>query len=267
MVDEYTAEDMGSKKAFLEGIVGGVEVAAYVGAYLAANLPFVPGPVALVGEVALFAMDEPGALTENGTWQLIKSGFQMAEDVQNAVGSMLNPINHLAAAAGIVSDVINGEFGPESMMEAFDTITGGGDDEEFEEGGGEGEHAVAGAASKSTKAKAALRKWISKPYRSEKVTVYAIFGKNGKPIYFGITNDLVRRGAEHGMKLQAVFTIRSRRMARAAETFLMIRHATLGNMNKIRSVGKDRDFYEQAIAFGERLVRRVVKDQRYLDGF
>jgi hypothetical protein len=256
MVDEYTAEDMGSKKAFLEGIVGGVEVAAYVGAYLAANLPFVPGPVALVGEVALFAMDEPGALTENGTWQLIKSGFQMAEDVQNAVGSMLNPINHLAAAAGMVSDVINGEFGPESMMQAFDTITGGGDDEEFEEGGAGGEHAVAGMF---TGAKKALRKAIRKS-KADLVHVYVIVEvlSTGRVAlrYFGISKNLKVRGEAHGHDLIQIGPKIPRKLAMAVETWLMQRHGTLGMFNRTRSLGTQHQFYTMAMDVAEKWIIR-----------
>ncbi|MBX3378439.1 MAG: hypothetical protein KF678_15705, partial [Phycisphaeraceae bacterium] len=55
MVDEYLAEDAGSKAAFLERISGGMQAAAFVGSLILSQLPF---PVAMVaGELGAAALE------------------------------------------------------------------------------------------------------------------------------------------------------------------------------------------------------------------
>lgn len=55
MVDEYLAEDAGSKAAFLERIIGGAATAAYVGAAILSNMPF---PLAMAaGTVGMMALE------------------------------------------------------------------------------------------------------------------------------------------------------------------------------------------------------------------
>ncbi|MBZ5507365.1 MAG: hypothetical protein LAO78_18045 [Acidobacteriia bacterium] len=73
----------------------------------------------------------------------------------------------------------------------------------------------------------------------EAVHVYQIV-KDGKVIYVGITNDLLRREVEHGTALRHILTMGSRLDARAVEQALIQHHGLEKNggtlMNKINSI-------------------------------
>jgi hypothetical protein len=251
MVDEFMAEDMGSKKAFLEGVIGGAHTVAYVGSYLAANLPFAPGPIALVGEVGLLAMDEPEILRDSQTWQQIKAIEGFASSVGDALDDFMSPISLLSSAAGAVSDIIDGTFSMEDFAYEFAGRWAGGDEDEW----GDDDGPVMAGSRINGKTARQLRKWIRKT-KGDIVRVYAIVDKDNslqEHRYFGVSNDLVRRGREHGhVELKPIGAPLPRNLARAVETYLMERHGTLGVSNRKRSLSPKRPFSPTARMVAEK---------------
>ena len=258
MVDEFMAEDMGSKKAFLEGVIGGAHTVAYVGSYLAANLPFVPGPIALVGEVGLLAMDEPEILRDSQTWQQIKAIEGFVTSVGDALDDFMSPISVLSSAAGAVSDIIDGTFSIESFAADLAGNLTGGDEEEW--GDDDGPVMAGSRAVRSTTRTVA--KWLNRS-AGKPVHVYRIVqprpdGDINR--YFGITNDLKRRGIEHGHVPIEIGPPLPRNKARAVETYLMQRHVTLGMFNRKRSIGQNRNVYGPAMRFAEQWLAKHAPD-------
>jgi len=95
------------------------------------------------------------------------------------------------------------------------------------------------------------------------VIVYKI-AVNGKTIYVGITKDLLRRAAEHGLNgkdLNVVAEGLTRLEARAVEQVLIEIHglAKQGGtlLNKINSVAKKSPFYNEAVSFGKKVLEAV----------
>jgi hypothetical protein len=90
----------------------------------------------------------------------------------------------------------------------------------------------------------------------ERVFVYEIMEK-GKAVYIGITNDLGRRGFEHGTKLVPVLLARTRQEARAVEQVLIERYGLRNLRNQINSISTKNPIYKEAIEIGKRLLREV----------
>jgi predicted GIY-YIG superfamily endonuclease len=86
-------------------------------------------------------------------------------------------------------------------------------------------------------------------------SVYRIISKEGKTVYVGITNNLARRAAEHGVSnLDEIARGLTRQQARAVEQALIVRARELGIKleNKINSISPTRSFYNEALAFGKK---------------
>ncbi|MBK7406254.1 MAG: hypothetical protein IPJ41_17020 [Phycisphaerales bacterium] len=102
MVDEYLAEDAGSKAAFIDRAIGFWHTAAYLGAYIASWLPFPPAMI--LGEIAMAAMGEP----DTALWNAVKG----AEQELMALADMLGGIHIFAVeTAAYYSD----RFGSRSV--------------------------------------------------------------------------------------------------------------------------------------------------------
>src|SRR5579864_4102910 len=90
----------------------------------------------------------------------------------------------------------------------------------------------------------------------EAVTVYRIV-EEGKTVYVGITNNIARRGLEHGATLERVATGLTRAQARGVEQVLIEHYgfASKGGSlrNRINSISRTRNraFYNTATAFGK----------------
>lgn len=88
----------------------------------------------------------------------------------------------------------------------------------------------------------------------EAVAVYRILDKEGTVVYVGITNNLVRRAAEHGSPLQKIVTMDSRREARAVEQALIQHHGLEKNggtlTNRINSISPQSTGFWDAVKFG-----------------
>jgi hypothetical protein len=94
----------------------------------------------------------------------------------------------------------------------------------------------------------------------ESVTVYQIV-KDGKVTYVGITNNLVRRSAEHGEYLEKVATLPSRDQARAVEQALIQHHGFERNggtlTNRINSISPTNPGFKDAVIFGFEVLRTL----------
>jgi hypothetical protein len=92
---------------------------------------------------------------------------------------------------------------------------------------------------------------------NELVSVYRIV-EDGKVVYVGISKDLIRRGFEHGTKLQEIIPGLTRNQARAVEQVLIEHYGFEGAggtlRNKINSISPTRNpaFYKAAKEFGKK---------------
>jgi len=76
--------------------------------------------------------------------------------------------------------------------------------------------------------------------------------RDGKDVYVGITNDLLRRGAEHGDRFglaRLTQTSVTRGEARAIEQAQIVRNP--GFENTRNSISPNHDWYKQAVDWGE----------------
>ncbi len=85
-------------------------------------------------------------------------------------------------------------------------------------------------------------------------SVYTIV-KDGKTVYAGITNNLARRAAEHGAELTKIAGGLTRTEARGVEQALIEHHGLENLTNKINSIARSSDVYEEAVQFGRRLLQ------------
>jgi RHS repeat-associated protein len=87
----------------------------------------------------------------------------------------------------------------------------------------------------------------------ESVSVY----QKVETAYVGITNNLVRREAQHGEKLVEVVGDLTRKQARGVEQAI-IEHKGLTNLtNKINSIAKTNPIYQEAVQFGKQLLKSI----------
>jgi RHS repeat-associated protein len=77
--------------------------------------------------------------------------------------------------------------------------------------------------------------------------------RNGKSVYTGITNNLIRRGAQHAGRFDSLSRVTSapvtRGQARAIEQALITRNP--GFENKINSISPTHSYYDDAVSWGE----------------
>lgn len=94
----------------------------------------------------------------------------------------------------------------------------------------------------------------------EAVHVYQIV-KDGKVVYVGITNNLERRGLEHGEKLEQVVTMGSRTDARSVEQALIEHHGLEKNggslSNKINSISPQNPGFSDYVRAGFDALRSI----------
>lgn len=94
----------------------------------------------------------------------------------------------------------------------------------------------------------------------EAVHVYQIV-KDGKVAYVGITNNLIRREAEHGSTLTKVATLGSRLDARGVEQALIEHHGLEKNggtlANKINSISPKNPGFSDYVRMGFDVLRSV----------
>jgi hypothetical protein len=97
LVDEYLAEDAGSKAAFLESVIGGFKTAAYVGAVLMSQLPF---PIAsIVGELGADALEgniSPQLIAARKVLGYVVVGALMATIAKVAIHAIKTAVRYLA---------------------------------------------------------------------------------------------------------------------------------------------------------------------------
>ena len=89
------------------------------------------------------------------------------------------------------------------------------------------------------------------------VFVYRIVDDLGKTAYIGITNNLKRRAAEHGVgELSKIAEGLTREQARGLEQALLVRARELGIplTNKINSIARSSKIYDEAVAFGRAFI-------------
>lgn len=81
--------------------------------------------------------------------------------------------------------------------------------------------------------------------------------KNGKVVYVGITNDIVRRAAEHGdrFRIRAInSTPLTRGEARAIEQAAIVRNSQFENVRN--SISPSHNYYDEAVEWGEQWLRQ-----------
>lgn len=80
--------------------------------------------------------------------------------------------------------------------------------------------------------------------------------QNGQRVYVGITNDIMRRAAEHGARFdvrQITQFLLTRGEARAIEQALIVRNPLFQNV--INSISPKHPWYGDAVAWGEAWLR------------
>jgi RHS repeat-associated protein len=88
---------------------------------------------------------------------------------------------------------------------------------------------------------------------------YVYFGtRGGKNVYTGITNNLTRRGAQHGERFDQLVRVTNepvtRGQARSIEQALIARNP--GFENKINSISPTHSYYDDAVSWGESWLRQ-----------
>jgi hypothetical protein len=240
MVDEYLAEDAGSKAAFLERIVGPVHTVAYLTAYVASWLPF--PIVGELGHLALSIMGEPGALARSDWWYHLKEG-------EAALGDFLHLIGEAALAAMETSIAYGHSYGRFSVG-PVGSLTGQG--VQYASVGGLGSLLTASAVVGGA--------WLMEP-----TDVYVGLDKAKKVVYVGTSVDVARRARQHGPRFVNVEQITKKKLPRiqawSIESALINRHKPRGLggfalQNKRLSIGPRRAIFGIALDFGERWVRK-----------
>ncbi|MGC4192635.1 MAG: hypothetical protein QM589_15950 [Thermomicrobiales bacterium] len=107
----------------------------------------------------------------------------------------------------------------------------------------------------ATKALPALPKALS----GGAADTYVYFGtRGGKNVYTGITNNLARRGAQHGERFDQLVRVTNqpvtRGQARSIEQALIARNP--GFENKINSISPTHSYYDDAVSWGEAWLRQ-----------
>jgi hypothetical protein len=81
--------------------------------------------------------------------------------------------------------------------------------------------------------------------------------RDGKPVYTGITNNIAKRTSGHGERFDELVLVTQtpvgRGQARAIEEALIVRNS--GYDNAIHSISSRRDFYDDAVEWGEAWLR------------
>ena len=90
---------------------------------------------------------------------------------------------------------------------------------------------------------------------------HVYFGiKNGERTYVGITTDIARREAQHGARFDKLVKINdnplTRREARAIEEVLIEKNPQFSN--KINSIAKSRNWYDEAIEWGTEWINQKL---------
>jgi hypothetical protein len=116
-VDDYIVEDMGAKAAFMERLVGTSKTAAYIGVYLASQLPF--PPFAIMGSIGLQFMEEPGSLKSSAAWQEITKTVGVVE--QFNFGRMITRLS-ISAAKGAARLLRHGQLSAGRLTESGITM-------------------------------------------------------------------------------------------------------------------------------------------------
>jgi len=235
MVDEYIAEDMGAKSAFLSGITSDVRTAVYLGTYITSMLP-----IPVIGDAAAIAfefMDEPESLSRNAWWYNLKMG-------QQEVANFL----HMMGQARDMAFEAAWSYAQQGAQWAYRKIRAGTD--------------YLGVDTDAMLAGTAFGAWIKK---GDSVHVYVLYNK-GKPVYVGISNNPDRRSLEHGARgvpfdEYEVVTRNTgplnRNRARAIETKLMDSHSLRGTRwQRIRSLSPRRLIWGEAMDFAVDWIRK-----------
>jgi hypothetical protein len=105
------------------------------------------------------------------------------------------------------------------------------------------------ALASSSKVQKAFFAWLG--HGPKTVTVY-IAMKKGKAVYVGITNDLIRRGNEHGLKLKEFMGGLTRNQARAIEQQIIKANPQFTNI--INSVDPKHRFAQWAETWAKRMI-------------
>ena len=91
-------------------------------------------------------------------------------------------------------------------------------------------------------------------------SVYAIV-KDGETVYVGITNNLLRRAAEHGEEVTKIAGELTRNEARGVKQALIEMHGLTKNggtlLNKINSIAETNPKYNNAVQFGRQLLQSL----------
>ena len=93
---------------------------------------------------------------------------------------------------------------------------------------------------------------------TKQATAHIYYGllHNGERVYVGITNDVVRRAAEHGLRFEVrriTEFLLTRGEARAIEQALIVRNPFFQNIRN--SISPSHPWYDDAVAWGEAWLR------------
>ena len=97
------------------------------------------------------------------------------------------------------------------------------------------------------------------------VCVYRAFNRAGEVIYVGITNNFLRRVAQHGRRFQDIRRLTddslTREAARGVEQALINHYGLQRNggrlVNRINSIARNNPIYQRAVTEGEEILRRL----------
>ncbi|MBX3408091.1 MAG: hypothetical protein KF869_15150 [Phycisphaeraceae bacterium] len=239
MVDEYVAEDMGSRRAFLERIVGGTHVAAYMGAYIASCTPM---PVAMtLGTLALAYIDEPEFLGVSEAWQMTKA---VGDTVSKLY--LLKVLGQAALSHSVAAHRMYIQHGSRGIASAS---------------------VRAGRIAANGAAYGAAMNWLAQGPTNW--TVYE--GRDARGIrYVGISNNVDRRSGEHAAryKIEAIPGASNLTMnqAKAIETALMTSDPNLKELpghvirpgldNKIESISPRRGYFAGAMSLARSYITK-----------